>query len=139
MLPGYNAGAVLMPTLSPGGIVMLAGANGYHSLNTARAPSLIPSGGRLADGETFSIEYNGVTRVFEYDSNGAVSSPTNVPILFTLTSNNDQIATSTVAAIKSQPLLGLPNVQYVGQGVIELHDTSRHITVSAGGLDPGPE
>nr|MCU0980281.1 hypothetical protein [Pirellulaceae bacterium] len=78
VLPGYNAGAVLRPTLSPGGIVMLAGANGYHSLNTTRAPSLIPSGGRLADGETFSIEYNGVIRVFEYDSNGAVSSPTNV-------------------------------------------------------------
>ena len=129
VLPGYNAGAVLRPTLSPGGIVMLAGANGYHSLNTARAPSLIPSGGRLADGETFSIDYNGVTRVFEYDSVGGVSSPTNAPILFTVTSDNDQIAASTVAAIKSQPLLGLPNVQYVGQGVIELYDTSRHITV----------
>jgi hypothetical protein len=128
VLPGYNAGDVLRPTLSPGGIVQLAGANGYHSLDTARAPSLIPSGGRLVDGETFSIEYNGVIRVFEYDSNGVVSSPTNVPILFTLTSDNDQIGAGTVAAITSQPLLGLPNVQYVGRGVIELYDTSRHIT-----------
>ncbi len=128
VLPGYNAGAVLRPTLGASGSVLLAGANGYHSLDTARAPTLIPSGGRLADGETFSIEYNGVTRVFEYDSVGGVSSPTHAPILFTVTSDNDQIAASTVAAIKSQPLLGLPNVQYVGQGAIELHDTSRHIT-----------
>jgi len=129
VLPGYNAGAVLRPTLAPGGVVMLAGANGYHTLDASRAPTLTASGGRLADGETFSIEYNGVIRVFEYDSDARVSSPTNVPILFTVTSDNDQIGTSTVAAIRSQPLLGLPNVQYVGQGVIELQDTSQHITV----------
>jgi hypothetical protein len=129
VLPGYNAGAVLRPTLAPGGVVMLAGANGYHTMDASRAPTLTASGGRLADGETFSIEYNGVIRVFEYDSDGTVTSPTNVPILFTITSDNDQIATSTVAAIRSQPLLGLPDVQYVGQGEIELQDTSQHITV----------
>jgi hypothetical protein len=125
---GYNAGAVLRPTVAPGGVVLLAGANGYHSLDATRAPTLTAAGGRLADGETFSIEYNGVLRVFEYDSDGRVTSPTNVPILFTVTSDNDQIGAGTVAAIRSQPLLGLPNVRYVGQGVIELQDSSQHIT-----------
>lgn len=138
VLPGYNAGAVLRPTLAAGGVVMLAGANGYHSMDASRAPTLTASGGRLADGETFSIEYNGVIRVFEYDSDGTVASPTNVPILFTITSDNDQIATSTVAAIRSQPLLGLPDVQYAGQGEIELQDTSQHITVlPADSFPPG--
>lgn len=139
VLPGYNAGAVLRPTLAPGGVVMLAGANGYHTMDASRAPTLTASGGRLADGETFSIEYNGVIRVFEYDSDGAVTSPTNVPILFTITSDNDQIATSTVAAIRSQPLLGLPDVRYAGQGVIELQDTSQHITVLPADSFPPPD
>lgn len=125
---GYNAGAVLRPTVEPGGIVLLAGANGNHTLDATRAPSLTASGGRLADGETFSIEYNGVVRMFEFDSDGHVSAPTNVPILFTMTSDNDQIGASTVAAIRSQPLLGLPEVSYAGRGVIELRDTSQHIT-----------
>lgn len=129
LLPGYDAGQVLQPVATPGGVVTLTGANSYHSLNANFAPRLTASGGRLADGETFAITYSGVTRVFEYDVNGRLASSSNLPILFTPTSNNDEIGASTVAAIKSQPLLGLPGVEYVGQGIIEFHDTSRHVTV----------
>ncbi len=131
ILPGYDAGDVLQPAVLPGATVTLAGANSYHSLNVF-APGLTPSGGRLADGETFSITYNGVTRTFEYDVERRPASSANPPdqfILFTRTSSNDEIGASTVAAIKSQPVLGLPDVQYAGRGVIEFHDTSRHVTV----------
>lgn len=129
VLPGYNAGQVLQPAVLPGATVTLAGANSYHSMSTVFAPGLTQSGGRLADGETFSITFDGVTRTFEYDVNGRLASSANLPILFTRTSSNDEIGASTVAAIKSQPLLGLPNVEYAGRGVIEFHDTSRHVTV----------
>lgn len=124
------SGLVLQPIAMPGGIVTLTGANSSHSLTTVNAPHLTQSGGRLADGETFSITFNGVTRTFEYDVNGRLTSSANLPILFRPDSTNDQIGASTVAAIKSQPLLNLPNVRYaMGQGIIEFNDTSRHITV----------
>jgi len=139
ILSGYNAGDVFQPALRPGGIVTLTGANSFHSLSTAFAPGLTQSGGRLADGEQFSITFNGVTRTFEYDVDGRPASPAAPPdqfILFTPTSTNDEIGASTVAAIRSQPLLGLPGVEYAGQGRIEFHDTSRHITMLPADANP---
>ncbi|MCL4200996.1 MAG: choice-of-anchor L domain-containing protein [Pirellulaceae bacterium] len=125
---GFLAGVTPSKVVDDDGqiVVELTGANGFHSLNTASAPNVGQRGGRIGD-STFVISYEGTTVTFEFDSNGVYNS-NNTVILYTASTSLDDIAAGVVAAIRTTPALNLGGVQYLGKGVIDLFDTSRHLS-----------
>lgn len=129
VLPGFLAGVTPTKVADATGEVgvELSGSNGNHSLSIPPLSSLSQKGGRIADGERFTISLGGNSTTFEYDNDGRFN-PANTVILFTDTTSPDDIAASTVASIRTTSSLNLPDVEYLGNGVIDLHDTSQHVT-----------
>jgi hypothetical protein len=128
VIPGETFLAGVTPT-DVDGNVELVDANSFHDLDTTNTPNLGQTGGSIGDGETFRISYEGNVRTFEFDNDGNLNDNTNIPILLTVTSTVDEIGATMVAAIVSQTALALPNAEYVGNGAVVLHDTSRHDTI----------
>jgi hypothetical protein len=62
---------------------------------------------------------------FEFDSNQQFT-PGNIVIPYARSTPLNEIANRVVNAIRNNPVLNLPNVVHLGNGVIELNDTSRH-------------
>ena len=127
VVPGETFLAGVTPSLVPGG-VELTGANSNHDLDTNSANNVERSGGRVADGESFTISYQGNSTTFEFDVDGTLNNLSATPILFTATNTLDEVANAMVAAIRTTPSLALGGVENGGDGAVLLNDTSRHIT-----------
>jgi hypothetical protein len=123
---GFLAGVAPTKVVDEDGqiAVQLTGVNGFHSLDTTTAPNVEQRGGRIGD-STFILSFEGTSVTFEFDSDQQFT-PGNIVIPYARSTPLHEIALRVVNAIRNNPVLNLPNVVHLGNGVIELNDTSRH-------------
>lgn len=107
----------------------------------ARGSITVVAGGSLVDGETVAITHGGVSRTFEFDSNGVSSG---VPVPFTGASTASDVQAALIAAINGETAL-LLTASAVGTDKVKLLPATGEVlsvvlaeTVTAGGFSVAP-
>jgi len=100
--------------------------SGYTLLTKETYTLTVPKLGGIgiADGEIFTVEFEGSSTEFEFDRNG-VTQPNSVALSYTLTSTQDEIAATIVTALTDAEI-GL-TASYLGDGVVLLGSTADHL------------
>jgi hypothetical protein len=129
IVTGLRAANVQLSPINAGNGLVHLGVNGTQTMAVVSA-TIVPEGveNGVLDGQVFSIDDGSKVVTFEFNSAGGVGA-NRVPIQFSLSQTNEQIAQAVASAINSQNL-GL-NTRHIGDGAVQIGGGLNHIVRSS--------